>query len=90
MEKSTTDDVRTSIREKHAAKQAAKRAQYEEHKEAVATGTKKLEVNQTPEGLYWVRFEGGGPLPEELKCKFTSLYKLQQIVEKRYGKDMLK
>lgn len=49
---------------------------------------KKLEVERTDTGLYTVRYEGGGPLPEVLRTTYTSLYKLKQAVVAHYGKDI--
>ena len=83
------DPVREKIREKHAKRQEAKREKYEEFKEELAAGEKRLACERTPNGLYYVSFIGGGQLPEELKGKFTSIDKLRGLVVNRYGKDIL-
>lgn len=84
------DDVREKVRAKHAAHQVKQKEKYEEHKSAVASGEKKLITERLPTGLYYVRFEGGGALPEELKGKFTSMAVLKNIAERKYGVGILK
>ncbi len=83
------DEVRERIRAKHAKLQEKKREYISEHKEAVANGTKKLTAERTPDGLYTVRFIGGGGLPDELKGRFTSIRIIQNLAEKRYGAGIL-
>lgn len=84
------DAVAEQIREKHRAKQEAKKEKYEAHKAAVASGEKKLIVDFLPNGLCFCRFEGGGALPELLKGHFTSSEKIKQLAEAKYGKGIIK
>jgi hypothetical protein len=84
------DNPDEKIREKYAARQEKQKERYETHKVAVASGEKKLVVERQPTGLYYVRFEGGGALPEELKGKFTSINVLKNVAERRYGAGILK
>jgi hypothetical protein len=79
------DPVVEAVREKHAAKQEAAKQKYEAHKSAVANGDKKLLIERMPDGLMYVKFEGGGQLPDILKGKFTSLERIKQLVVAKYG-----
>jgi hypothetical protein len=84
------DPVKEKIRAKHAAHQEKQKEKYETHKSMVASGEKKLITERLPTGLYFVRFEGGGQLPEELKGKFTSISVLRNIAERKYGVGIMK
>ncbi len=82
------DPVALRIREKHAAKAAAKVLRNEQYESGERE--KNLILERLPNGLYFVRFEAGGQLPDELKGKFTSIAKLTALIVKRYGKNILK
>ena len=85
------EEIIDRVREKHKAKQEARKEKYEEHKAAVESGEKKLIVEKLPTGLLTVKFEGGGMLPEVLKGKFTSIERIRQLVIAKYGDEgMLK
>lgn len=47
----------------------------------------KLAVERNPEGLYYLRFTGGGTLPQELQGFFTSITRIKTLVTKRYGSE---
>lgn len=49
----------------------------------------KLEVNRTPEGLYWLRFTNGGNLPKILQGRFTSIERIKGIVKAKYGDESI-
>lgn len=88
------DPAYEKIREKHKAKQEKKsevnKAKYAAHKEAVENGEKKLIVERTPTGLYYVRWEGGGAIAPSLKGMFTSIDRLRTLAETKYGVGILK
>jgi len=84
------DEGVDKIREKHKAKQDAAKEKYEAHKAAIENDEKKLLVETTPTGMLYVKFEGGGMLPECLKGKFTSVERIRQLCIAKYGKDMLR
>lgn len=44
---------------------------------------KELIIERDLTGLYFTRYDGGGPIPEILKGKFTSIQKLEDTI-KRY------
>ena len=79
----------TKILEKKQQADEKKSSRRKEFQEAVEKGEKKLLVEQTPSGLYYLQFKGGGTLPEELRGKFTSIDRIRKIVIARYGKDIL-
>lgn len=60
--------------ERMDAKKAAKK------EKAAEAQPKKLHIERTPTGLYFVRYDGGGQLPESLKGMFNSIFKLRQAV----------
>lgn len=78
------------IREKHRLKQEVVKAKREEHKQAVESGEKKLLLETTPTGMLYVKFEGGGALPEVLQGRFTSVERIRQICMAKYGRDLLR
>jgi hypothetical protein len=47
----------------------------------------KLVVEKLPEGLYYLRFSEGGPVPNELQGQFTSMSRIRTLVVKRYGSE---
>lgn len=48
----------------------------------VSGSTKKLRVKFNKNtGLYAVAFEGGGELPQQLKCAFTSIGKAEKAID---------
>lgn len=52
-------------------------------------GERRLLVKRTPEGLYFLKYEGGGQIPPVLDTWFTSINKLRAAVINRYKTDSL-
>lgn len=60
------------LKEKFDKKEEAKKDKPKEER--------KLVIERTNTGLYYLRYDGGGQLPEALKGSFTSIDKLKALV----------
>lgn len=81
-----SDPIFKEMAEKHqAAKDKAK-----EGKVKAAEGENPLLLERNPYGLYTVRYESGGAVPDILKGTFTSVQQVTERVLARYGKNILK
>jgi hypothetical protein len=54
-----------------------------EKKEAIKQReVKDFVIDRLPEGLYEVRYEGGGVIPEVLRGRFTTMSKVEAIISR--------
>lgn len=77
-----SDPMYDEIMERAAAKKEAKKER------ASNAPEKKLVVDRTANGMYFLRYAGGGPLPEVLRTIFTSRHKMTEAIVAHYGKDI--
>lgn len=78
----TQEAKMNDISEFLARKQLKKDTYKREREERIASGrVRDYIVSRDLSGLYFVRNDGGGPLPECLKGKFTTMQKLQTTID---------
>lgn len=82
MDASKDKDDTTAFLEKMDAKKEAKKAKQ------VDSVPKKLILERDQFGLYYVRYDGGGQLPETLKGMFNSIHKLRSLIA-HSGKELV-
>jgi hypothetical protein len=83
------DTVFEQVMNKGKERKEYQKQSKEKREESIENGDKRLTVDRTPSGLYFVVQKTGGQLPEMLKGKFTSIDKIRKLVVARYGKDIL-
>ena len=67
--------------ERKAERDAAKKQRKEDRVEAGIINS--LLIEREPSGLYYTRYALSGPVPEELKGKFTSKHRILEIASRR-------
>ena len=75
---STFEDVSSYV----ARKLEAKAAKRKEEKEKEGTKQREFVIEKDVTGLYFVRYAGGGPIPDVLKGKHTSISKIEATISK--------